>query len=142
MAMTAQEVAQKWRNNTTAATASIEAGVRGVTESPTVKAARRKEAYKEGVRRAADDGTWERGLLSVSRDDWVQAMLTKGIPRIATGVAAAEGEFASFMGEFLPHVNAGRDAINRSMPRGGLEQNIARATAMMRHNAQFKRSRR
>lgn len=142
MAMTPQEVAQKWRNNTTAATASIEAGVRSVTESPTVKAARRKEAYKEGVRRAADDGTWERGLMRISRDDWVQSMLQKGIPRIATGVAAAEGDFANFMGEFLPHVQAGKDQIDRSMPRGSLEQNIARANAMMRHNAQFKRTRR
>jgi hypothetical protein len=141
MARDPNSVARKWASNTAASTQAVEDGIQRLRESPTAAAARRKDAYVEGVRKAVAEGKWERGLQAVSLDQWQTAMRDKGIPRIGAGAQAAEGDFASFMGEFLPHLDQ-LDGVLRNMPRGTLEQNIARATAAIRHNAGFKRRKR
>lgn len=141
MGLSAQEIAQKWRNNTAAATASMEAGVNAVTEAPTEKAAQAADRMLAGIQRAVRDGKWQAGLRRVSLEGWKTAMREKAIPRIAVGVAAAEGNFANFMGEFMPHLQQLKARL-ASMPRGTLDQNIARMVETVRHNASFRRSRR
>lgn len=141
MARSAQQIAAKWRANLASSTQAIEDGVNGVVESPTAAAARSVNRMVEGVQRAAQEGRIQAGLLSVSKEDWQRAMREKGIPRIASGAAAAEGEMTSFMNEFLPHLDQLKSKLS-SMPRGTLEQNIARANEAMRHNAKFRRRKR
>jgi hypothetical protein len=65
-------------------------------------------------------------------------MITVGIPRVASGAQANVGKVQAFLADFLPF----QDRITaqvRSMPRGTLEQNIARATQQMRLTAGYKR---
>lgn len=140
MARSPGSVAAKWANNLSNATQSIREGVENVSESPMAKAAARSDAYLQGIQRAVADGKYQDGLRRVSLEDWRRSLLEKGLPRIATGARASEGKFADFMGEFLPHVEAGQRALE-SMPRGDLSQNIQRAVAMMQHNARFRRRR-
>lgn len=137
MPHSAQEVARKWQRNLAQATESMRAGVQAVTVSPTAKAAQRIDAMVAGIQRAAADGRIKAGLERVSLSDWQASMLDKGIARVATGAAQAEPKFANFMSQFLPWLEAGQQKLE-AMPRGDLEQNIARAEAMMRHNAQFR----
>jgi len=137
---TPTQIADRWAARLAASTEKIRQGVQAVTEAPTHKAAARSEAYAQGVQRAVSDGSYERGLLRVSLEDWKSKTLEVGIGRIAQGAAAAKGDFASFMGEFMPHVEAGQRQLDQ-LPRGDLEQNIARANAMIRHNATFRRNR-
>lgn len=139
MAKSPSQVAEKWQRNLSSAQESIRAGVNAVDESPTTKAANRAEAMVSGVQRAVADGKWQRGLQRVTLQDWKQAMLEKGVPRIASGAASALPKVQDFMSEFLPFVEQGVQRINQSNPRGDLEQNIARATALMRHNSSFRR---
>lgn len=139
MAKNPAMVAEKWQRNLSGAQESIRAGVNAVDESPTAKAAARAEAMVAGVQRAVSDGKWQRGLQRVSLQDWKQSMLEKGIPRIASGAATAVPKVQEFLQEFLPFIEQGMQRINASNPRGDLEQNIARATALMRHNSQFRR---
>ena len=136
----ASEFARKWARNLGQATESIKSGVMAVQVSPGEKAARNVDGYLAGVNRAVADGKYQAGLRSFTVDEWRTATLTKGLPRIASGAAAAVGKVEQFLTEFMPHLESGQRMLE-SMPRGDLEQNLARMTAMARHNAKFKRSR-
>lgn len=130
------QIAEKWARNLGTSTDSIRQGVQAVQISPTEKAARQSDAYLQGVQAAVSSGKYAAGLRKVTLQDWQNAMINKGINRIASGAAASKGKVQDFLTKFLPHVEAGQRMLE-SMPRGGLDQNIARAVAMMQHNARF-----
>jgi hypothetical protein len=92
-----------------------------------------------GIQEAAASGKIEAGLRRVSLEDWRSKMIEKGIPRIASGAQSAKSNVTDFWQSFLPWLESGQRKLE-SMPRGDLEQNIARAIEMMRHNSQFRRS--
>ncbi|SRR6266702_784871 len=131
-----EAAATKWANNLGASTSGIEAQVRAVTEAPGVAAARQKALWLQRVTSSADK--WARRVSAVSLSDWQNAMIQKGIPRIAAGASQAQPKMAAFMADFLPYVDQGVARI-RSMPKGGVEQGIARASEMIRHNAAYVR---
>lgn len=137
MAKTPQQVAAKWRANLVNAGPAIEAGVQGVTEAPGVAAARQKAFWLRRVNESADKLATR--VAAVTLDEWKRSMTELAIPRISQGAQNKEHKVAAFMQEFLPYVTSGADRI-RQMPKGGLPESIARATAMIQHNAQFKRS--
>ncbi len=79
---------------------------------------------------------WVAGLRRVTLSEWKDATLAK-VSRIGPGARQSVNKMASFMSEFLPFM----DRIVTSLPpRGGLETNIERATAVMRGAAEFRRS--
>lgn len=131
------QVAQKWTTNLSAAGPSIQAGVNAVTQAPGAAAARQRQVYVQRVAERADH--WAARVASVSLQDWQQATLDKGLPRVASGAQAAQPKMESFMREFLPHVERVSTQV-RAMPKGGVENGIARAVAQIRGNAQFRRS--
>lgn len=133
------QAADKWSRNLGAATTAIQQGVNNVTTSPTEKAARNVEAYAAGVQRAVADGKYVAGLRRVSLEEWKRSMLEKGIQRIASGASAAKPKMESFMTTFLPHIEAGKRALE-SMPRGSFEQNMARSMFMAEHNRKYRRT--
>lgn len=133
----AATVADKWSRNLAGSTDSIRQGVQAVTQNPAEKAAQRVEAYLAGVQRAVADGKYARGLRRVTLQMWQEAMLNKGIGRVASGATAGKGKMVSFLEKFLPHLEAGKQKL-ASMPRGDLQTNIQRAVAMMEHNASFR----
>jgi hypothetical protein len=132
-----QQVAQKWSQNVARSSDSIRAGVQNVTVNPAEKAAARQDAYVAGVQRAAAEGKYRRGLAKVTLQSWQEAMITKGLPRIASGASAATPKMAAFMEQWLPYVEAGKQKL-ASMPRGDLQQNIARMITMVEHAASFR----
>lgn len=137
MPLTPDQIAEKWSRNLGNATQTITAGVNAVTVNPAERAAARQEAYLQGVQRAVADGKYARGLGRVTLSSWRSSMLDKGVQRIATGATQAKGKFATFMTEFMPHVQRG---VEQLPPRGTLEQNVQRAIQMINHNAEFRRS--
>lgn len=132
------DVANKWSRNLSASTQSIQSGVQAVTVSPTALAARQQDAYLTGVQNAVTSGKWADGLNRVTLPDWQSAMINKGIPRIQQGAVNAKPKMESFMTQFLPFVQNAQRQLS-SMPRGNLEQNIARSQAFIRQMATFKR---
>ena len=136
-AATPQQAAQNWANNLSAATARVKSGVQSVSTSPTQLAANAVDRQVAGVQAAAASGKTQRALQAVSLADWQNAMINKGIPRIASGAQAAIPKMTNFLNQFIPYVQAGVQQLSQ-MPRGDIEQNIARATFMMRYNAGFK----
>lgn len=139
MAKNPTRVAEKWVRNLSGSTTEIRDGVQAVTESPTAKAADQAEKYRLNVNAAVDSGKYANRLRSVSLEQWKQATLDKGIGRIATGAAAAEGDFADFMGELIPFQEGLQRQID-AMPDTTLEDAIARQAAWTRGMAEFQRS--
>lgn len=134
MAGTPQEIAAAWQTGMSSAGDKIARGVAAVSTAPGAAAARQKSVYISNTQAAADK--WARNTAAVTLGDWQSSMITKGAPRIAAGAQAAAPKFADFLTQFLPHVEAGKRALPA---RGNLEQNIARMTAMVRHNASFQK---
>lgn len=134
MAGTADQVAQDWAAHLAAASDKIQRGVMAVSTAPGVAAARQKGAYVQNVTASADK--WASRVASVSAGEWQQAVVSKGLPRIAGGAQAAQPKFAAFMTQLLPHVQS---SVASLPARGNLEQNIARSAAFARSMAQFKR---
>lgn len=131
-----QQAASKWSQRLSAATQQVRDGVQRVTVSPGQKAAAAADLWLQRTMQSKDK--FRNNVGRVSLADWQNAMLNKGIDRISAGATAAEPKMERFMAEFLPHLQAGVSAVER-MPKGTLEQSIARAAAMIQHNARFRR---
>lgn len=134
--VTPDQAAAKWAQRSAAATEDVRNGVQNVREAPGKAAARAKDLWLQRITASADK--WARRVSAVSLEDWQRAMIDKGIPRIATGTQAAIPKMTAFMNEFLPFVDQGAAQV-RAMPKGNVEAGIARAAAMIRHNATFVR---
>jgi len=134
--LTPDQAAAKWSRNLQSAGESIKAGVEGVTVAPGTLAARNVDAWYQNVLAAKDK--WARRVAAVTLDDWKNAMLTTGVPRIAQGAAAKSSKVTAFFTEFMPFLDR-VTAQTRSMPNVTLDDRIARAVAQMRGTSGFKR---
>jgi hypothetical protein len=134
--LTSQQVAAKWAANTSAASTSFKNGVQAVSVSPTAKAAQSLDRYQAGVLAAVSSGRMAAALNAVSLDDWKNSMLTKAAARIPQGVQAAVGKVTAFMDKWLPY-QAQLQARIAAMPKGGVAEAQARASAAIAYNAAF-----
>lgn len=137
--ISASEATEKHARRTIGAVEDYRNGVQRVTESPTAKAAASKDKWLAGIQKAAEKGKFEGGLRRVSLDQWKSKTLAKGAGRIAAGVTESKGKTEAFFKDFLPHLATGMAKVN-SLPSATLEDSIARASEMIRHNANFSRS--
>lgn len=135
MARNPDQIAQDWAQRLGGSTQKIQDGIQGVTVAPGQSAARQKAAWQQNTVAAADK--WAANTAAVSLQQWQNDMVNKGLPRIASGAQAAQGKFASFMGELLPHIDRTRGTLPA---RGNLDANIARMVAFTRGMSTFKRT--
>jgi hypothetical protein len=136
MAKDPQAVANKWSANLGAATQYITDGVNRVTVAPGQKAAAAADLWLQRVQ--ASRAKWQARVGAVSLADWQHAMTTKGVGRIASGATAAVPKMQSFLADFLPFQER-VTASTQAMPKGTLEQGIARAANQIRGTAQYQR---
>lgn len=127
-------VANKWAQRLAASGQAITDGVNQVQKAPGQAAAAQVDVWLSNLQAARDK--WVRNVSAVSLQSWQQAMLTKGVPRIATGAQAAVPKMTAFMAQWLPFEQSARNALP---PRGTIQQNIQRAVQMMQTNATFQR---
>jgi hypothetical protein len=133
---TPDQIAAKWRDRLSGSTVEITNGVNNVQVAPGQLAAAQVDVWLANTQASRDK--WRSRVAAVTLEDWRSKMITVGIPRVASGAQANVGKVQTFMTEFLPFLDRGVAQV-RSMPRGTLEQNIARATTMMRYTAGYKR---
>jgi len=138
--VTAAEAASKWSRRLGGASEDIRRGIERVQEAPGVAAARQQPKMLAKVTEAITSGRWARNTAAVTVQEWRTAAIDKGLPRIASGAAAAEPKMASFMTELLPFVDSAVAKV-KAMPSLSLDDNIARMTAYVRQMATFKRTR-
>ena len=134
--VTPEQGATLWRDRLSAATERITMGVNRVTVAPGQAAARSADLWLQRVTASKDK--WARRVSAVSLQDWQNAMNNVGVQRVAQGAAAHVGKMQSFLSEFLPYVDRISAQVH-SMPKGGIEQSVARAAAQIRGNAAFRR---
>jgi len=134
---TASGMAQKWGNNTKAATGYMAEGVDRVTEAPGKKAAQRADKMKANINRAIDNGTWGKRVASVSLEDWKGAMKTKGVSRVSEGVDGAAPKMEQFATQLIAHENEGLKKLD-GMPDLTLQDSKNRVISWIDHMAKFK----
>lgn len=137
--VTADQAAKKWASRLSSATQDIQNGVNNVTSSPTAAAASKADKWQQ---RLADPNTkakFQAGLNAVSLDQWKQATLTKGLPRIASGAQAATPKFTDFMSKLLPYQDQ-LSAKVATMPDLTLQDSIQRMVTFVQGMASFKKS--
>lgn len=130
------EVAQKWRDRTSSATADYVAGVRRVTRAPGEQAARQAQKYLDKTRENVQK--FQRNVAAVSLEEWQSAAEEKGAPRLATGVQAATSKVEDFHAELGPHIDRGLNHLAQ-MPSTTLQDGVARASWWIQHMASFRR---
>lgn len=133
-----EEIAEKQIRRVQQASEDVRAGVQRVDEAPGAKAAAKQEKLVQAFLEAIRTGKWQTRVAGVTLEEWRQAMLSKGVPRIAEGIAAARGDIEDFWREFLPHLERVVAEVER-MPDTTLEERIQRAVAQMRGAARFTR---
>ena len=136
--LTPTEYQEKHARRLKGATEDMRLGVEKVTESPTAKAAAKKDKMKANLNRAIDSGKWERGLKRVTLEEWKTQMIEKGVGRVAAGIDGAKDKVISFAAELLPFQD-GIKAKVQKMPDITLEDNINRMTTQIREMAKFQR---
>ena len=121
---------EKWGRRMNSAGQDITAGVDRVKEAPGAKAAAAQVLMLQKLTEAITSGKWAKQVASVSLEQWKDDMKTKGIPRISQGVTAAQKSKSTIITELLAAVDSAAEAA-RALPRGSLEQNIARSVKFM-----------
>lgn len=124
----------KWVNNLSNATSSITAGVNAVTESPGVAAARQVQTWLARIQQSAQK--WQKNVGAVTLQEWQQAMINIGIPRIAQGAQQKQEKYLAFAAKFFPYLAQGQAQV-KAMPKVTLQDGINRAVAMIKHNAAY-----
>lgn len=133
--VTPEQATAKWLARLSQSGQQITDGVNGVTVAPGQKAAASKDLWAQRVAAAKDK--WARNVGKVSLADWQKSMIEVGIPRIASGAQAKQGKVQEFMQKFLPYLDQGVAKVN-AMPKGDINASIARAVAMIQHNAAYR----
>jgi hypothetical protein len=115
--------AQNWVSAMQGVSAKVTQGVQSVTQAPGQAAAAQQGAYLAGVNASA--AKWAARVAAVPLASWQQAMVSKGIPRMAQGAQASQGKYTQAMQTWLPRVQQ----IVSSLPaRGPKGTNQARMT--------------
>lgn len=132
-----QTATAKWVAGMQNATAQITRGVNAVQVSPGQLAAAAADKWLQKVTQAKPK--FIAGVQRLTLQDWQQAMVNYGIPRISQGATQKQAKMANFQTEWLAFLNANQSKIDR-MPTTTIEDGIAKVTAQIRLNASFKRS--
>ena len=127
----AQQLAEKWGRRLGAASPDIQSGVQRVQTAPGQGAAAAQALMLQKLTSAIQSGQWAAAVSAVSLADWQSAMINKAIPRIQQGIASAQKNKIQRWADLLTAVDASA-ATARALPKGTIEQSIARATAFMR----------
>lgn len=125
----------KWGRRLNAAGQDIQNGVQRVTTAPGIAAAQSQALMLQKLTESINNGTWAKQVSAVSLPDWQSAMINKAIPRIPQGVTAAQKTKTARITALLTAVDNAAAQAN-ALPKGGLEQSIARATTFMRAMSQ------
>lgn len=135
-----QQVAKRWADSVRNNVQRYVDGIDSVTESPTQKAAAAVDRYQAGVNKAVSEGKFQDGCNAVTLEDWKSRAKNKGKANMATGATEAEPRVAKVMASLLPYTASVSDQI-AAMPKGTLEDSIARSRKAIELMSQFKKPR-
>jgi hypothetical protein len=129
--VTAQQWAQSWANGMSGADAKIRAGVMATVLSPGQEALGSIAKMRANWIAAIDSGRWAIAMGAMTVQEWQQAMIQKGLPRIADGVAAGKPKVQAYANIAIPVMQALQAQIH-AMPKTTPAESEARVLAWMR----------
>lgn len=132
--LNAQQFLDKWGRRMSAAAPDIQAGVDRSTKDPGALAAASKQLWAQKLADPKVQSAWATNVAAVGAASWKDAMKNKGIPRLQTGIARAQQTKINRITNLLSAVDAAAADAN-ALPRGTLDQNIARSAAFQRSMA-------
>lgn len=133
--LNAQQVAEKWGRRLKASGEDMRIGVNNVTEAPGIAAARAQDKMLANTTEAITSGRWANAVRAVPLEQWKNALITKGIPRISAGVDGAMQAQVQMYEKLLAAVDSVASKV-RAMPNVTLEDSIQRMTAFARGMAE------
>jgi hypothetical protein len=98
---TAQEVAAKWKQRTSAAQADYLEGVARTDKDPTALAIAAGPRLLANFTAAFNNGSWANGLRRIGKQGWQKAVADKGGQNFSNGVNAAESKVAEAFAPLL-----------------------------------------
>jgi len=129
--------AKKYLERARAGAKLYEERIKTPRRDPTKAAISMRDTLEAKMRDKKTWDKWEERLASVGFEGWLDATLTKGVPRYVPGVEYGFKYWKDFYEQFKPHLEEGMRKVH-AMPRVTLEDSIARAAEMIRHNAKFR----
>jgi len=129
--LNAQQYLDKWGRRLSAAGPDISAGVDRTSKDPGSLAAAAQGRWSASLADPKTQAAWAHNVAAVGPAAWKTAMKNKGIPRLQQGIAAAQTNKVQRITNLLSAVDA-TSADIAALPKGGLEQNIARSVAWQR----------
>lgn len=137
--VTPQQFREKHATNLKASLRYMEAGVNRVTEAPGVAAAEAQDKMRANLLDAIDTGKWATRVQSVSLGEWKNAMIAKGIPRVAAGIDGAAAKVEAFAADLIAYENTLLGQIE-GMPDVTLNDSVNRAVTWITSMAEFRRT--
>lgn len=135
----AQQFWTNWSNGMNNSLDRMRAGVNAVQEAPGTRAVAAMAKMRANWLRALDEGKWTRGVTAVTVQQWQQAMINKGIPRIADGVRGAQNKVTNFAQQLLAFETALQGRV-RQMPNVTVADRRARMNAWFDGMQTFRRN--
>jgi hypothetical protein len=126
--LTPQQVSQKWLTNFQSAGTAMQQGVQAVQQAPGAKAAQAVQLWI--TRLQAAQAKWANRVGAVTLQEWQQAMINLGIPRAQQGAQEKQSRYTAFITQYLQFLQTAVAQV-QAMPKGTLQQSIARASAMI-----------
>lgn len=137
--ITPDQAAAKFAANLSASTTAISNGVKAVTTAPTSQAAAAVSKWQSKMSLPTTAQRFVNGLNGVSLQDWQNAMLNKGLSRIASGAQNAVPKMTTFYQSFLPFLATVQSKV-RSMPSLTLQDNIQRMVTNVTEISKYTKS--
>lgn len=121
----------KWGRRLNSAGTDITNGVKAVTTAPGQSAAQAQALMLQRLTESVTSGLWAKNVAAVPLQSWQNSMIQKGIPRIGAGVTAAQSSKQQVITNLLAAVDSAAAKAN-ALPKGTIDNSIARATEFMR----------
>lgn len=133
----AAEGASKWGQRLAASGEQVRAGIRRVNRSPGEAAAASADLWHRRVSQAQEK--FRRKVGAVTLQDWQSAMEATGVSRMVEGATAKQPKYQAFAEKFYPVAQQVSDRV-KAMPKGDIEQSLARVREAMTTFRQFGQS--
>jgi len=95
------QVVTKWKRKVAGASEDYRDGVTNPKSDWQTETLKAEARYKTGVTQAASEGRFGKGVSKAGTEKWKKGALEKGVTRWPEGVAQAEDEYRSGMGDVL-----------------------------------------
>jgi hypothetical protein len=127
---------QNWQNGMNNSADRMRQGVAAVKTAPSEGAIAAKEKMRARWIQSIDTGKWASRTAEITLQQWQQAMIQKGIPRIADGVRGAQARVINFATQLLAYEMQLQQQV-RAMPKITVADSKARMNAWFDGMQQF-----